>query len=208
MLSCLSLVLLIALALIVGGLSLLVPSLRERPAVLMLVLAPAFLLPLAVIVVTAVAYVHMRRDEARQHAMHKHDLEAGHVLVERHRVLEAYRAIRVEHRDRTYFLRLDDGRILYLGAYDPPDDDNPACMSGHPDTELPNTEVEMVRAAVSRSTLSRRFPGRPFAPSRTFELVNDREEPNDGDFVDVPWESIPDHFGGKKKRDAHVSKDE
>ena len=129
------------------------------------------------------------------------DLEEGIANVQHYQAKGAMRAILEEHRERCFFIRLDDDRVIFVGPWDPPDDDNPADINtDSPETErFPSTEFEIVRAPASNIVLSTRGLGQPLQPSQTFVMKQGTKyDPNYGAFVKVPWEKIATVFGTKK----------
>lgn len=143
---------------------------------------------------TARRYSVARRQELDAREKIDADLAAGVAAVERHRATDAVRVILEEHRERAYFMRLEDGRAMFIGYWNPPKDDNPADIQDlPPDLETyPSREFEIVRGPRSRIPLAVSFVGAPLAVSDTLE----RTPPLDvGQIAPVGWENLRKTYG-------------
>jgi len=132
----------------------------------------------------------------RQEAL-RADLAGGIAEVERYRATGAIRAIGPVNRERCYFMRLDDGRVMFVGYWNPPDGDQDA---DNPEVEgFPAAEFEVARGPHSKIVLGVTGRGSVLKPSETFTLSRHRVEqgilPECGAVVDTPWELIGRDFG-------------
>jgi hypothetical protein len=144
--------------------------------------------------VTAIRLAFARAKEAAAQAKVDADLAGGVATVERVRATNALRAILLK-RERAYFLRLEDGRTLYVGYWNPPEHDNPGALGHPPESEaFPSTEVEVARGPSSGVYLGAAPCGAPLPPSKTFECRFRDAAPQPGDVIPQPWESIPRFF--------------
>lgn len=138
-----------------------------------------------------------RREFAPQQALLRADLEAGVAAVERYRATAVVRAIGPASRERCYFVRLDDGRVMFVGYWNPPahdtEDDSPEAG------DFPATEFEIARAPRSGMVLEVTARGSALKPLRTFtlrrELVEEGRLPESGAAVDTSWEAIEATYG-------------
>lgn len=139
-------------------------------------------------------YSVARRQELEARAKIDADLAAGVAAIERHRATDAVRVILEEHRERAYFMRLEDGRAMFIGFWNPPESDNPAGIQDlPPDLETyPFREFEIVRGPVTRILLSVNFAGAPLAVSDTFERTPPLEV---AQIVPVGWEELRKTYG-------------
>lgn len=128
------------------------------------------------------------------------DLGGDVATIERYRATDAIRAIGPVHRERCYFMRLDDGRVIFVGYWNPPgdgsDDERPE-IGG-----FPAAEFDIARGPRSRLVLSVSGEGGILTPSERFTLgrnvLEQGQLPEVGAFVDMPWESIARAFGSEK----------
>jgi hypothetical protein len=143
---------------------------------------------------TAIAARNHRRHRARREAFEaalQADLTGGVAEVERHRAVDAIRAIAPERGERAYFVRLADGRVLFVGYWNPADDD----VSGTPETGgFPSTAFEVARGPASRVVLGVAGCGEPLVVSQTFEVgrhvLDSGMLPEVGAWVETPWAAI------------------
>lgn len=148
---------------------------------------------------TAIAVRNHRRHRARRaplEAALRADLAGGVAEVERHAALEAIRATAPERGERAYFVRLADGRVLFVGYWNPGD-------AGAPGTAeaggFPSTVFELARGPASRLVLGVAGCGEPLAPSHAFELgrqaLGSGRLPDVGAWVETPWSGIRATYG-------------
>jgi hypothetical protein len=142
-------------------------------------------------------YWRKRRELAPRQEALRVDLAAGVAEIERRVATGAIRALGPVHGERCYFMRLDDGRVMFVGYWNPPDGD-PGALGPEGDG-FPSTEFEIARAPRSQLVLGVTGKGIPLEPSETFTLnrrrVDEDRLPESGKVVDVPWESIVRAFG-------------
>jgi hypothetical protein len=148
---------------------------------------------------TTMRYKVALRLARKRHVELASDLEGGVAALERHSVTAALRAIMEEHCERAYFLRVEDGRALFVGYWNPAEDDNPAGITTM-DPDLPTypmTEIEIARAPNSGLILDVTFSGKPLAVETTFVHRQGMNTPslNVGEFSPVPWEQIRQTYG-------------
>ena len=191
---------LLTVLVIASTLALLSPGLRGSDAFRATAILSALGGSIAVsAVVTAVRFPRERSRRADQHRRIRADLEGGVAAIERHRARDAIRAILMEHRERAFFVLLEDGRAMYLGYWNPPDDDNPSGRQDLPPEGegFPSTEFELARAPASGVVVGIRGCGQPLRPSRTFEVKErfTKPLPAIGDLVRVPWGDITRTYG-------------
>jgi hypothetical protein len=141
---------------------------------------------------TALRYSIARRKELEEKSRIDADLAGGVAAVERYGVTHAVRAVLEEHGVLAYFLRLADGRTLYVGYWRPAEGDSPEALRLPPESEsFPSTEVEIARGPASGRCLGIAPGGTPLPPSTTFECRFRDAVPQPGDFIPQPWDSIP-----------------
>jgi len=132
----------------------------------------------------------------RQEAL-RADLEGGSAEIERYRATDAIRAIGPVNRERCYFMRLDDGRVMFVGYWNPPDDNRGG--EGPEMGGFPAAEFEIARGPRSRIVLGVTGTARILTPSDTFTLSRQRVEqgalPDCGAIVAEPWTLIARAFG-------------
>jgi hypothetical protein len=128
------------------------------------------------------------------------DLAGGVARLHRFRATEVVMAYRDQRRERTYFVRLDDGKILFLAPWK---------YWGYEDSEMsfvpdghgfPSGDFEI--AATPNDLLILDVVGRGdfLRPADEFELNDDPDlsKPprlESACFIDVPWEKIRKEFG-------------
>lgn len=125
------------------------------------------------------------------------DLAGGVASVERYRATNAIRAIGPVNRERCYFMRLDDGRVMFVGYWNPPEGD-----AGTEEPEIggfPAAEFEMARGPQSRIVLGVTGHGGFLTPSETFTLghqvLKHGQLPESGTVVESSWEAIAKIYG-------------
>jgi hypothetical protein len=148
---------------------------------------------------TAIAVRNHRRHRARRDPLEaalRADLAGGIAAVKRHVAVEVIRVIAPEHGERAYFVRLADGRVLFVGYWNPGDGDaSGAAEAGG----FPSTAFELARGPASRLLLGVSGCGEPLAPSQTFELgrrpLDSGRLPDVGGWVETPWSVIRATYG-------------
>jgi hypothetical protein len=148
---------------------------------------------------TAIAVRNHRRHRARREPLEaalRADLAGGIAVVERHAAVEAIRVIAPEHGERAYFVRLADGRVLFVGYWNPAGDD---ASGGAEAGGFPSTAFELARGPASRLLLGVAGRGEPLEPSQTFELgrrsLDSSRLPEVGEWVETPWTGIRATYG-------------
>jgi len=128
------------------------------------------------------------------------DLDGGVARIYRFRATEILLAHEDERRERNYFARLEDGRILFLGPWRPTSCKTQG-LSFVPDEKgFPSTTFEIAATPHYLLILDVVGTGEYLRPADEFEL-NEDEDPFDrcrleaGRFVKVPWEEIRKTFG-------------
>lgn len=133
---------------------------------------------------TAKRYKVAQRRDLQRHSEVAADLDAGVAALERHTVSAAHRAIMEESREHAYFLRVEDGRALFVG-YWPPDEISPT------------TAVEIARMPKSGVVLEVTFSGSPLEVESTFVHRQGMNRPalEIGEFATVAWEQLRRTYG-------------
>ena len=144
-------------------------------------------------------FLRKRRELAPRQAALREDLAGGVADVERRSATAALRAIGPARGERCYFMRLDDGRVMFVGYWNPRGGD---AVEEAPEVDgIPSTEFEIARSPRSGLVLGVSGRGDRLVPSATFtlgrRLVEQGGLPECGALVDVPWESIVGAFGAE-----------
>lgn len=138
-----------------------------------------------------------RTELAPRQALLRADYEGGVADIERHRATEVIRASGPSGGERCYFARLDDGRVMLVGYWNPPDDAGRA--EGPEDGGFPAAEFEIARGPRSRMVLGVTGRGGFLAPSRTIAIarrvIDEGLLPESGTIVDTPWDAIAATYG-------------
>ena len=200
---CLGLILTLLVIAGIGLLPLKIDKEQVRPLVFLFFIFVWILIPIVIIAIRFPRERNKREalDEQfdLQEEKRRRDLEGGVALVKRYRAKDAIRGILEEHRERIFFVRLEDDRIMCLGFWNPPEDDNPAEIQGLPSESegFPSTEFELARAPTSGILLSTRGSGQPLKPSTTFVVKQGWRypEPPVDQFLELPWDDIIKSFG-------------
>lgn len=142
-------------------------------------------------------YRRKARELAPRQEMLRADLEGGVAETERYRATDAIRAIGPVNRERCYFMRLDDGRVMFVGYWNPPDDDRDS--DGPEVGGFPAGEFEIARGPRSGIVLGVSGQGDTLTSSETFTLgrhvLEQGQLPEVGALIDMPWASISRTFG-------------
>lgn len=142
-------------------------------------------------------YRRKSRELAPRQELLRTDLAGGVAEVEQYRALEAIRAIGPVNRERSYFVRLDDARVMFVGYWNPPDDES--ATAGPELGGFPAAAFEIARGPRSRIMLGVVGTGAALAPSQTFTLgrrvLEGGQLPESGTVVDSSWESLVGVFG-------------
>jgi hypothetical protein len=123
------------------------------------------------------------------------DLAGGVARLRRYKASALMLAYSAERTERTYFVRLEDGRILFLAPWTPP-----GCtvkgMEFRPDERgFPSREFEIASGPQSLLLLEVRGNGEPLRPEVEFDLAQGLRRIRSGDVVDVSWEEIRKAYG-------------
>jgi hypothetical protein len=129
------------------------------------------------------------------------DLSEGIARIHRFRATDVIVAHADGRRERNYFVRLDDGRVLYLGPWCPPGGKIPG-MTFLPDEKgFPSTTFEIAATPNDLLILDVVGTGEYLRPVDEFEL-NEEDEPSGdpsrleaGSFVKVAWEDLRKTYG-------------
>lgn len=146
---------------------------------------------------TAIALRDHRRHRARraplEAALHA-DLAEGAAAVEPCRAAAVIRVTRVEQGERAYFVRLVDGRVLFVGYWLPADGAPP---DGPEADGFPSTVFEVARGPRSGLLLGVVGSGAPLAPEDAFESGPHPPAPlpEVGAWVTTPWAEIRATYG-------------
>jgi hypothetical protein len=96
-------------------------------------------------------------------------------------------------------MRLDDGRVLFTGFWNPLEDDNPAGIQDMPPdlATYPTTSVEIARGPASGIILAVTFSGPSLPVSTTFDYRQGLKTPqlDVGEFAPVAWEDVIKTYG-------------
>ena len=123
------------------------------------------------------------------------DLTAGVAALHRFRASAVILAYGPKRRTRNYFVRLDDGRVLYLGAWTPP-----ACpvkeLSGAPDEKgFPSVEFDLATGPESRLMLDVVGRGDFLRPVDEFDLRKRTPKLIPGELIPTPWAELRATYG-------------
>jgi hypothetical protein len=129
------------------------------------------------------------------------DLTEGVARIHRFRATEVLLAFADERRERHYFVRLDDGRVLFLGPWRPLGCKTQG-LSFVPDEKgFPSATFEIAATPNYLLILDVVGTGDFLRPVDEFELSEDADPGNNrcrleaGNFVKTPWEEIRKTFG-------------
>lgn len=151
---------------------------------------------------TGIAWREYRRKlrelAPRQEAL-RADLAGGMASVAQYRATNAIRAISPVTRERCYFMRLDDGRVMFVGYWNPPDAD--AGAEGPEIGGFPAAEFEVTRGPRSGMVLEVTGHGDVLTPSETFTLghrvLKQGQLPENGSVVESSWGTITKTYGSE-----------
>jgi hypothetical protein len=137
------------------------------------------------------------RELAPRQELLRADLAGGVAEVEQYHATHAIRVFGPVSRERCYFVRLVDGRVMFVGYWNPPEDESAA--EGPELGGFPAAEFEIARGPRSRIMLGVTGQGGHLAPSQTFTLgrhvIEGGQLPESGTFTDSSWESLARVFG-------------
>ena len=131
----------------------------------------------------------------------RQDLDGGMARIHRLRAKAVMLAFSEQRRKRNYFVQLEDGKILFLGNWQPL-----GCkvegMTFLPDEKgFPSTRFEIAATPNELLILDIVGTGEYLRPTDEFELVGDEDPETDpfrlepGGLVGVPWEDLKKTFG-------------
>lgn len=133
-----------------------------------------------------------RRALAPRQAALRADLEGGVADIEPHRAIEVIRAKSPLNGERCYFVQLADGRVIFVGFWNPPE--RGADAAGPEVGGFPAADFEIARGPVSRTVLGVSARGSLLTPSRTITLarrvLDDGLLPESGALVEAQWDAI------------------
>jgi len=148
---------------------------------------------------TVIAVRNYRRHRAQREPLEAAlaaDLAGGVAEVERYAAVEAIGVTAPEHGERAYFMRLGDGRVLFVGYWNPPDGDAPNATDAG---GFPSTEFELARGPASRLVFGAAACGQPLKPSQAFDLrrhaFDSPRLPDVGERVETSWSDIRATYG-------------
>jgi hypothetical protein len=161
-----------------------------------------FVLPIVIwIGVLVYAFTSRRRrppDAPDPRRQIEQDLSGGVAKIHRFRATAVLLAYDGDRSNRTYFVRLDDGRILFLASWKPPRYEDPE-MSFLPDERgFPSAAFEIATGPGSLFILNVVGSGEYLRPQDEFELGDGPESSprlQSGSFVQGPWEEIRKTYG-------------
>lgn len=141
---------------------------------------------------TAIALRDRRRHRARREPLEaalRADLAGGMAQIETHHAAAAIRVTRPERGERAYFLRLADGRVLFVGYWTPAGGERPEALEAG---GFPSTQFELARGPRSGLLLSVTGRAAPLQAEDAFALGRDADGrlPQVGDWVTTPWSEI------------------
>jgi hypothetical protein len=125
----------------------------------------------------------------------KSDLAAGVARLHRYKASGLMLAWSAQRTERTYFVRLEDERILFLAPWTPPGCEVKG-MEFRPDERgFPSREFEIATGPESLLLLEVRGAGELLRPETEFDMVQGLRRIRSGDFVKIPWEDIRKTYG-------------
>lgn len=163
----------------------------------------AFALPL-VLWIGMLIYLFTRRRKVAPEAedpkmLIRRDLDGGVARIHRFRATDVLVAHADEHRERNYFVRLDDGRVLFLGPWRPPGCELQGLTFLPDEKGFPSSTFEIAATPNYLLILEVVGSGDFLRPSDEFEMNEeedvDRCRLEPGRFVKTPWEEIRKNFG-------------
>lgn len=128
------------------------------------------------------------------------DLDGGVARIHRFRATDVMMAYRDQRRERTYFVRLDDGRILFLSSWKYWGYDELGMPSSPDEHGFPSVEFEISATPNDQLILDVVGRGDFLRPVDEFELGDEPELSSSvrlqsAGFIDVPWEKIRKTYG-------------
>lgn len=147
---------------------------------------------------TRLRYSAERRRQLARQATIDDDLAGGVASIQRHQATAAIRAILEEYRLRAYFMRLADGRVMFIGHWRSPEDENPAIQDLPEDLPAyPSSEFEIARGPSSGILLGVTFTGTPLTVETTFEHRPGLQAPSlgVGEVAPVAWDQVRKTYG-------------
>jgi len=123
------------------------------------------------------------------------DLAGGIARIRRHKASALMLAYSAQRTERTYFVRLEDQRVLFLAPWTPPGCDVKG-MEFRPDERgFPSREFEIATGPESQLLLEVRGAGEPLRPEAEFDMAQGLRRIRSGDFVQVAWEDVRKTYG-------------
>jgi len=128
------------------------------------------------------------------------DLAGGVARIHRFRAAEVMLAYRNERRERTYFVRLDDGRVLFLGPWTFWGYTDPQMTLVPDEHGFPSGVFEIAATPNDQLILDVVGRGDYLRPSDELELGDDPDlskasRLESAGFIDVPWEKVRKKYG-------------
>jgi hypothetical protein len=147
--------------------------------------------------VAGVVFRRLRRGGRSQWlTLVERDLAGGMARVSEARVTDAIRVEEAEDEGSSYYLQLDDSRVLFLtGQY---------LYEVEEDRSFPNTRVTVLRAPATRVVLGVSCEGSAFAPSGTLppfatDEYDQGRVPEDGAVLELDFTSLRRRAGGGQR---------
>jgi hypothetical protein len=123
------------------------------------------------------------------------DLAGGVARLERFKASALMLAYSAQRTERTYFVRIENDKVLFLAPWTPPGCDVKG-MEFRPDERgFPSREFEIATGPQSLLLLEVRGTGELLRPEVEFDLAQGLRRIRSGDFVKIPWEEIRKAYG-------------
>jgi hypothetical protein len=123
------------------------------------------------------------------------DLAGGVARIHRYKASALMLAYSAQRTERTYFVRLEDQRILFLAPWTPPGCDLKG-MEFRPDERgFPSREFEVATGPASLLLLEVRGTGELLRPEAEFDMAQGLRRIRSGDFVKIAWEDVRRMYG-------------
>jgi hypothetical protein len=123
------------------------------------------------------------------------DLAGGVARIDRYKATGLMLAYFAQRSERTYFVRLEDQRVLFLAPWTPPGCDVKG-MEFRPDERgFPSREFEIATGPLSMLLLEVRGTGELLRPEVEFDMAQGLRRIRSGDFVKIAWEDIRKTYG-------------
>ncbi|MEI7473625.1 MAG: hypothetical protein WCK67_02500 [bacterium] len=134
------------------------------------------------------------------------EIKEGLVTEETYNVEEAICFIEIEHGGLSYFLKLNDGRIMFIYDYESPcwDDEEDENLSEQELIEkkqekfLPTKEIKFIKSPITNFTIKEQYLGEKIKPNGIYDFF-DIDIPEHGEFINYKWDELIDELFKKNK---------